>query len=72
MKNWDRNKRRDIEAPINIKKFINEIATVCQKYNLSISHEDSHGAFIITKYDDFYIKWLKDFIIDLPEENEVK
>ena len=27
--------------------------------NLSLSHEDSHGAFIIEKYDEYNIKWLK-------------
>lgn len=65
MKNWDLNKRDYIETPNNIKNFIKEIETICKKYNLSISHEDSHGAFIITKYDDTNIKWLNDCLIDL-------
>ena len=40
-------------------KFINEIDILCQKYGMSISHEDIHGAFIIEKYDNENIQWLK-------------
>ena len=40
--------------------FIREIEVVCKKHNMSIGHEDRHGAFIITKYSDESIEWLKD------------
>ena len=42
-----------------MKEFIDDIIKVMKKHNLSISHEDSHGAFIIEKYDECNIKWLK-------------
>ena len=48
-----------------VAEFLNEIETICKKYNLSISHEDSHGGFIIEKYDDYNIEWLKDCLIKL-------
>lgn len=38
-----------------------------KKYNLSISHEDGHGAFIIEKYDEYNIKWLRDCLLNLGE-----
>ena len=47
------------EDNVEMKEFIDEIIKVMKKYNLSISHEDSHGSFIIEKYDDYNIRWLK-------------
>ena len=55
MKIWDLNKSEEIEQPKEMKEFIK----VMKKYNLSISHEDSHGSFIIEKYEEYNIKWLK-------------
>ena len=40
--------------------FLKEIEEVCKKHNLSISHEDSQGAFEIEKYHQQNIEWLKD------------
>ena len=60
MKTWDLNKSEEIEQPQEMKEFIDEIIKVMKKYNLSISHEDSHGSFIIEKYEEYNIKWLKD------------
>ncbi|QXN69904.1 hypothetical protein MAWWA_93 [Bacillus phage vB_BspH_Mawwa] len=42
-----------------VEKFLEEIEKVCRKHNMSISHEDGHGAFIIEKFDEFNISWLK-------------
>lgn len=43
-------------------RFLEEIEAICKKYDLSISHQDSQGAFIIEKYSDFNMDWLKDAI----------
>lgn len=43
-----------------IDKFIKEIDEVCQKHNISISHQDGHGCFLLTKYEESLISWLKD------------
>lgn len=48
-----------------VEEFLKEIEEVCRKYNMSISHEDGHGAFIIEKFDEFNIKWLKEAQIAL-------
>lgn len=52
----------ELKATKNTSDFLNEIEKICKKYDLSISHEDSHGAFIIEDYDDYNIEWLKDAI----------
>ena len=39
--------------------FINEVEQLMEKYSLSISHEDTHGAFIITDYNENKIKWFR-------------
>lgn len=43
-----------------VEEFLQEIEEVCRKHNMSISHEDGHGAFIIERFDEFNIKWLKE------------
>lgn len=49
-----------------LKGFMDEILEVCKKHNVSISHEDGHGGFLIeTPYDEFNSDWFKDaFITD--------
>lgn len=68
MKSWSIIKSEEIETPEEVKNFLNEIDNICKKYNLSISHEDCHGAFIIERYDNFNIRWLKDCLLNIEEE----
>lgn len=58
MKTWDKIKRERINTPKKMKLFFKEIEEVCLKYNLSISHEDSHGGFIVEEYNQYNIDWL--------------
>jgi hypothetical protein len=46
-----------------VDKFLQEIVSVCKKYGLSISHEDTHGSFIIEAYDESNIEWLMSALI---------
>ena len=41
------------------KEFLAEIEKVCKAYNISISHEDCHGAFVLRPYNDEDMDWLK-------------
>jgi hypothetical protein len=41
-------------------RFLDEIESVCIKHGMSISHQDSHGRFIIEGYKQENIDWLKD------------
>ena len=59
MKNWNLIENDDIEVPENIINFLNEITKIYKKYNLSLSHEDGHGSFIIEKYDEYNIKLIE-------------
>lgn len=43
---------------IEVEKFLQDIDLVCMKHNLSISHEDRHGAFIVEDYNKRNIVWL--------------
>lgn len=67
MKSWSIIESEEIETPEEVINFLNEIDNICKKYNLSISHEDGHGAFIIEKYDSFNIRWLKDCLLNIKE-----
>lgn len=57
---WDCLKGTFVETPIEMINFLNELDNLCKKYDLSISHEDSHGAFIIERYDKNNISWIQD------------
>lgn len=46
------------------KAFIDEVIALGKEYGLSISHEDTHGRFIIELYSDYNADWLKDAAID--------
>lgn len=56
---WDSPKGKFIKTPKEMEDFFKDIEKLCRDYNLSISHEDGHGSFIIERYDDFNIEWLK-------------
>lgn len=55
---WDENLNKDVETPKNIIAFFKAIEELSIKHNLSISHEDCHGAFIIEEYNDDNCDWL--------------
>ena len=46
--------------------FIRDIEIICKKHNLSISHEDAFGAFIIEDYKESNLEWLKAASYDNP------
>ena len=43
--------------------FLTEIVRVSKEHGLSLSHEDTQGAFIVEKYSQDNIQWLMDAII---------
>jgi hypothetical protein len=52
---------------IKIKLFKKVILAVCKAFELSISHEDDHGAFMIVPFDDTHVDWFEAaFIKDIP------
>ena len=55
---WDKTIGDMREMPVEMYNFLEDIKTICKKYNLSISHEDYNGAFLIEKYNEENIDWL--------------
>lgn len=55
---WDRTICEMREMPEDMNNFLEEIKLVCKKYNLSISHEDYNGVFLIERYNEKNIEWL--------------
>lgn len=47
------------EVP-EIDAFLQDIARVCRKHSMSISHEDSHGSFEIMMFNQKTMDWLND------------
>lgn len=44
-----------------VAEFLKEIDAVCRKFGFSISHEDTHGGFVIVPYDSKdEVEWLND------------
>lgn len=44
----------------NPKQFIEDLLKVYKKHGLSLSHEDTHGSFIVEQLNDTNIQWLKE------------
>lgn len=66
-KRWDLYARKNV-ANDKVDTFIEEILEVCKKHGLHISHEDTHGAFVITNDDesgDYYQRWLRASMVNL-------
>lgn len=59
MESWNVKTKKFIPTPEKQIKFVEEIESICKKYELSISHEDSQGSFIIDKFNQYNIKWLQ-------------
>jgi len=57
MKRWNTELKKQAENA-NIDNFLKDILKICKKYNFSISHEDQHGSFQVTKWDKGYESWL--------------
>lgn len=45
-KRWHKTRREDVEDP-KVEAFLAEVVEVCKRHGMSISHEDTQGAFIV-------------------------
>jgi hypothetical protein len=57
MKRWNKKLKEEAEN-IKIDIFLDGVLELCKKHKFSISHQDSHGAFVIEKYNKAYSEWL--------------
>jgi len=44
----------------DLKEKLEKIILLCKELNISISHEDNQGAFIIEEYSENNADWLRD------------
>ena len=54
----------------NVEKFKKDVIKLCEQYNLSISHEDGHGSFIISDYKKSNIEWFNNAEVDIDLGNK--
>lgn len=73
---WDEFLKKHIEIPSKMKAFLEEIAVVCRKYNLSIAHEDEQCGFYVESYKECNIQWLlsasKKYTCDAADDSGVQ
>jgi len=64
---WDKKQQKYITqvADENVISFLSEFEQLCKKHNLSIAHEDTHGAFIIEEFNQFNIDWIKEASLNI-------
>lgn len=55
-----------------VKTALQEVVDLCEELEISISHEDGHGAFVIVPYDERYSKWLLDATNDTNGPTRMK
>lgn len=64
-----------MERNNNIENFFREYEELCKKYDVSLSHEDSQGGFLIDVYDEENIEWVKaasDAVEERKREEEMR
>ena len=59
MKRWSKTHGQYRKFP-EIDAFLAEVLSVCKKHGMSISHEDTHGAFVVEQYSEERAEWLQD------------
>ena len=69
MKRHKNNSDVEVKSP-RIKAFLADIFEVYRKHGLAISHQDSHGAFMIVKLDDYHVDWLNQASCDILDYAE--
>lgn len=50
--------RYDEARSREVLEFLKDYAELCGKHKLCLSHEDSHGGFIVTQLDGDNIDWV--------------
>lgn len=78
MKRWNMATQSDVEAP-RVDDFIAEVIALCKQRGFVISHEDTHGAFVIMpiiddkdaaeddKDAEEYFDWLREASVNIPK-----
>jgi len=52
---------------LKARKFLDELYELYQKHNISISHEDSQGEFILEEMKKYNIDWMEEHFNTIEE-----
>ncbi|WP_405101573.1 hypothetical protein [Oceanobacillus sp. FSL H7-0719] len=55
---WNNREGRNVEMSKDMLEFLKDIEKICKKHNMTLSHEDTHGSFEVTEYDEDNLQWL--------------
>ncbi len=67
---WNCRVNTETPMPNKIRHFLEKVHQLSLKYQLSISHEDGHGAFKIEDYNENNIIWLSNAHDNTSKENQ--
>lgn len=59
---YDKKIKKIITMPEEIQDFFDGLEKLCRVHNISISHEDEQGSFVLERYDGKNIEWIKNAI----------
>jgi GTP cyclohydrolase I len=71
MESYCRIKEDIIETPEKVKNFYKELFELYEKYNISISHEDQHGGFILVNNESLYRDWIQEAALCSKEPDDL-
>src|ERR1035437_6239624 len=56
------------ESSYRDRDFMEALVDVCKRHGMSLAHEDTQGGFIIEKYNEKNIEWLKHAMVRVEEK----
>ncbi len=66
MKRFNGISRKYEDSPKEVEEFLLDLKELYKKHNMSISHEDDQGGFILDEYSLENINWIDDCSFNLP------
>lgn len=60
---WSSRERGDVERP-DVVSFLTDLALLCRKHDKSLSHEDTHGGFVVEPWSRYRERWLLDTSVE--------
>ena len=70
-KRMSRQSREEEVFPL-VDLFLEDIGRVCRHHNMSISHEDEHGGFIVETFQQERFDWLNAADVDIEKPKAVE
>ena len=65
-KRWDARTSKFVETVEGVDAFLADLLAVCERHNMTLSHEDTHGAFVVLlkSPDEEHRAWLQEASVD--------